>query len=697
MRKLLLTISFMLACTAIHAVPAKRGIWRTLSLADGKQVKAELRGDEYMSYYQTATGECYMLNSGTGFYEQVNVDAMQEISTAKRAMQNARRMQRVESRRAKAAARVAGTKKGLVVLVEFSDTYFSSSDAQLLYNDILNGENYKNSELGFVGSVRDYFRDQSNGQLLIDFDVVGPVRLSKNYAYYGENTGIGGQDAHPDEMVASACEAVADQVDFNDYDWDGDGVADQVCILYAGRGEASGGGANSIWPHESALTRYGRNVVIDGVKVDTYACSCELGEKGTIDGIGTFCHEFSHCLGIPDVYDTGSLGNYGMYRWDIMSYGNYNGGSFVPSAYTSYERWLAGWLEPVELTEDTDISDMKALEDGGHAYIIYNDGNRNEYYLLENRQKTGWDAAQPGDGLLIIHVDYDATVWKNNTVNTQRDHQRLTPIAADNSYEAYDDDCAGDAFPYNGNNSLTKETVPAAVLFNKNTDGSYNMNKSVTDITENADGTISFSFRIDNDKPQPDAAGNWFYESFDQCNSKGGNDGDWRNRGTGGTAEEFVGDNKGWTLTSYNAPAYKCMKTSAQSITAPMMYFDNGSEFVFKAAPCNGDKKELTLTADGATLSQSSFTLVNGEWTECRAKLTGEGYVSLKFSTGGAFFIDELRMICADVVSSIDGIIVGNNPTGDNSVYGIDGRYLGTDINALGKGLYIVGGKKVVK
>ena len=122
MRKLLLTISLMLACTAIHAVPAKRGIWRTLSLADGKQVKAELRGDEYMSYYQTATGECYRLNDVSGFYEQVNVDALQETSAAKRAMQNARRMQRVESRRAKAAARVAGTKKGLVVLVEFSDT-----------------------------------------------------------------------------------------------------------------------------------------------------------------------------------------------------------------------------------------------------------------------------------------------------------------------------------------------------------------------------------------------------------------------------------------------------------------------------------------------------------------------------------------------------------------------------------------------
>lgn len=697
MKKYLLSISLLIATASVFAVPAKRGIWQTLSLADGRQVKAELRGDEYLSYYQTAAGVCYQLNSATGLYEEVDIDALRETSASNRAVQNARRMKRVESRRANKAARVTGKHKGLVVLVEFSDVQFASADAQSLYNDILNAVNYKNSEMGFVGSVRDYFRDQSNGKLLIDFDVLGPVKLPRSCAYYGDNSGLAGQDAHPDEMVETACKAVADLVDFNDYDWDGDGVADQVCILYAGRGEASGGGANSIWPHESSLKRYGRNVVIDGVTVDTYACSCELGLEGNVDGIGTFCHEFSHCLGIPDIYDTGSAGNYGMYRWDIMSYGNYNGNSFVPSAYTSYERWLAGWNEPIELTEDTDISGMKSLEDDGRAYIIYNEGNRNEYYLLENRQKIGWDAAQPGEGLLIIHVDYDAAAWKNNVVNIQRGHQRLTPIAADNSYEAEDEDCAGDAFPYNGNNSLTKETTPAAILFNKNSDGSYNMNKSVTDITKNDDGTISFSFKLDNDKPQPDADGNWFYESFDKCNSKGGNDGDWRNRGTGGAIEDFVGDNKGWVLTSYNAPANKCMKTSAQSITTPMMYFDNGSEFIFKAAPCNGYKKELTLTADGATLSQSLFTMVNGEWTEFRVKLTGEGYVSLKFETGDAFFIDELRMVCADVVSSIGGITVGKEPAGDGRIYSIDGRYVGTDINALGKGLYIVNGKKIIK
>lgn len=695
MKKLFLSISLLLAAACIYGVPAKRGIWRNIPVSGGV-VRAELAGDEYFNYYITETGKCYALNVNNGLYEPVDITAMQKNAQAKRAIANTRRMSRAAANRKQGTTRSYGKRKGLVVLVEFNDVRFSSEKPQALYNDILNAENYKNPEIGFVGSVRDYFRDQSNGDLLMDFDVVGPVRLPNNYAYYGANNGLLGSDEHPDEMVEYACKAVEDVVNFAEYDWNYDLVADQVCILYAGRGEASGGDANTIWPHEGELSRYGKKVEVDGITVNTYACSCELGEHGTIDGIGTFCHEFSHCLGLPDMYDTGSSGNYGMYRWDLMSFGNYNGDSFVPAAYTSYERWQAGWLEPVELNEDVNISGMKALEDGGQAYIIYNDGHKDEYYLLENRQKTRWDAALPGEGLLVTHVDYDFGAWRDNTINAGS-HQRFTPIAADNSYVANDDDCAGDVFPYNGNNSLTSSTTPAATLYNKNSDGSYNLHKSITDITQNNDGTISFAFKVENDKPQPDADGNWFYESFDKCAGVGGNDGKWGNATTGGFPNDFNPDNSGWENTNANnlRPADKCAKFAGGVAKSPIFYFNFGTEVIFKAAPCNGYATTLTLSTERGTLTQTSFTLKNGEWTECRSTLNGEGYTQLSFTTGGPFFIDELRVIDPNA----SGIINLQTPaTADGKrIYSIDGRYLGTDFNALGKGLYIVNGKKVIK
>ena len=694
MKKLFLPILLMFATTSIYGVPAKRGIWHNIPVAGG-MVCAELTGDEYFKYYKAETGVCYALNAKSGLYEPINIKAMLQTADKTRTAANRHRLSRAAARKESVSQHVTGSKKGLVVLVEFKDMPFSSESPQALYNNVLNAENYKN-DMGFVGSVRDYFRDQSNGQLLMDFDVVGPVQLPNNYAYYGANTGLLSSDAHPDEMVEYACNAVADLVNFADYDWDNDGVADQVCILYAGRGEASGGDANTIWPHEGELSRYGKNVEVDGIKVNTYACSCELGMKGTVDGIGTFCHEFSHCLGIPDMYDTGNGTNYGMYRWDLMSYGNYNGDSFVPAAYTSYERWLAGWIEPVELNEDTDISGMKAIEDGGQAYIIYNDGNRNEYYLLENRQKTGWDTALPGEGLLVIHVDYDENVWSTNTLNSSTgSHQHLTPIAADNSYIADDGDCAGDAFPYNGNNSLANNSTPAAILYNKNTDGSYYMNKSITGITQNADGTISFAFKVENEKPQPDKDGNWFYESFNNCAGVGANDGKWGNATTGGFPDDFNPDNSGWESNNSNnmTPGNECAKFKA-TVKSPMFYFTDGAVISFKAAPCNGYDPNLTLTTDRGTLSQTEFTMTNAEWKELRAVLNGEGYTQLTF-TGNTYFIDDLRVVDTNAAGILN--VVTTETQAVKCIYSIDGRYLGTDFNILGKGLYIVNGKKIIK
>jgi hypothetical protein len=213
-----------------------------------------------------------------------------------------------------------------------------------------------------------------------------------------------------------------------------------------------------------------------------------------MDGIGTACHEFSHCLGLPDMYDTTYSGGYGMSVWDLMDQGSYNDNSCTPAGYTSYERWFSRWMEPVELTSFTRINDMKPLIETPEAYIIYNKANRNEYYMLENRQNISYDKGLGAHGLLILHVDYNEAAWTSNSINDSPEHQRLTIIPADNNFSSYVTGYQGDPWPgIKGNTALTNYSTPAATLFNENVDGKKLMSFNIDNIVENTtNNTISF-------------------------------------------------------------------------------------------------------------------------------------------------------------------------------------------------------------
>lgn len=244
-----------------------------------------------------------------------------------------------------------GKKKGLVILVEFEDMAFKDpknvltlkpreDDVKSLYENMLNKAGYTNNN-GAIGSVHDYFLDQSNGKFDLTFDVVGPVKLKHPYKFYGERTARQ-NDANATQMIVDACNAIKDKVDFGDYDWDGDGEVEQVYVIYAGEGEASGGDANTIWPHKYSLTDAGLHALtFNGKTVNTYACSNEIvraelngKERVFYSGIGTICHEFSHCLGLPDFYDTRGGNNIGSGRYDLMCSGSYNGGpESITNAY----------------------------------------------------------------------------------------------------------------------------------------------------------------------------------------------------------------------------------------------------------------------------------------------------------------------------------------------------------------------------
>lgn len=584
MKKLYLMLSMLFAFgTAANAVPAKK-LQKVITLANGTQVSVELRGDEYLSWWEGTDGTAYRTTAtDENVFEAFDLEAQKPAAAARRARTEQGRVARLA--RVKNSLKGAddkmrglggdhitykGVKKGLVVLVDFKNKKFADGHDLEYYKNVINGKDFSDEKEGYVGSVRDYFLAQSNGQFELDFDVVGPVTMSKNYGYYG-NDGAYQKDEKVYEMIKEACDGIKDKVNLKNYDWDGDGEADQVFFLYAGLGQASGGSAGTIWPHESELRYWPCGVLSYPTgKINTYACANELqpetqGSSRYISaGIGTICHEFSHCLGFADMYDTSGGGGYGMSVFDVMDQGSYNGNGFVPCNYTAFERIYAGWVEAIELDAPATVKDMKSVSDYGRPFIMYNYKNTNEYFLMENRQNTGWDEGLYGsNGLLITHVNYVPSRWANNSVNSSAEkiQQCCTVVNADGSRENTQYSLQGDLYPYEVkgvtmNDEFTDDSEPAAKLYNKNSDNSYALGIPITQI-KRSKGSVSFLV-------------------------------------------------------------------------------------------CGGDDNNVI---------DNTFK---------------------------------------GVVDGINGVTVVKK-TVDNRIYSIDGRYLGTDASALGKGIYVVGGKKIVK
>ncbi len=387
-----------------------------------------------------------------------------------------------------------GKGKCLVLLVQFSDNKFSFD--REYHKRMLNEPGF--SDDGATGSARDYYFDQSSGMFEPQFDVFGPITLSHGMSYYGSDDYIQGKDVNVAKMVTEACSAADGGVDFTEYDGDGDGKVDMVYIIYAGYGQHAGGGDNTIWPHKYQLSASGNSITLDGKTVDVYACSSELagnsGEKSS--GIGTICHEFGHVLGLADHYNTTASSTYVLGRYDIMDYGSYNNDGRTPPAYNAFERMTLGWMTPDTLDSKANGAELEHIASSNKAYLI-STSNSDEFYLLENRQQEGWDSYIPGSGMMMTHVDYDATVWNGNTLNDDPSHLHYNLIAADNEpgynevlqketerYDLYP--CTGGSNA--GNDRFTDTSSPAA----KPWTGEI-LDKWVTDIS-NDNGIVSFNF-----------------------------------------------------------------------------------------------------------------------------------------------------------------------------------------------------------
>lgn len=363
-----------------------------------------------------------------------------------------------------------------LVLVEFQDLHFFEKDTAVLrrhFERLFNEHGYPDTARirykDYVfhpanGSVSDYFFDQSYGKFKPTFEIIGPITLSKGFAYYGRNNEYG----YDDKMYNLIKEVLDSIITGNLTNISGyarNGVIDQISIIYAGKGENSGDNdPNYIWPHANLFYFNNRTDALiygKGIRQVKYACSQELymDTDSIYDGIGTFCHEFSHTLGLPDYYNTADSQNdtYSpMGYWSVMDMGCYEESGFAPVGYTAFEKYSLGWLELEEITGPgtltlNDISQEPHPESGIHTAYRLSTADDNQFLIIENHNKTGWYSHHRARGLLVTAVDYKRSSWQSNQLNAGlAKGYHLLP--ADNNYEPLSN--AGDLYPYQWVDSL---------------------------------------------------------------------------------------------------------------------------------------------------------------------------------------------------------------------------------------------------
>jgi immune inhibitor A len=333
-----------------------------------------------------------------------------------------------------------GSPRILTILAAFQDVGFTVKDPVKAFDQYLNGN--KQEDLGNmnhmnVASVRQYFNTCSYGNFTPQFDVVGPLTLPQNMAYYGGKNNTGSDDRFSD-FCRDALELAKDIVsDWSTYDNDKDDRIELVCVIFAGYGQNQGGADSTIW----AKASYQNIKVNDTQRISRFNCCPELFHPqypDYINGTGVFIHEFSHCMGLPDLYATTStayVNNQGMETFSIMDYGLYNRNGFAPCPYNAWEQEVMGWTKIEELKPTADsqqqVSDLLPLIEGGKAYKLVNADNDRDYIVMENIQKRGLNTYSAAHGLLVYHVDYPYnTVNMTDAPNNNPGHPGVAVVPA---------------------------------------------------------------------------------------------------------------------------------------------------------------------------------------------------------------------------------------------------------------------------
>ena len=402
-----------------------------------------------------------------------------------------------------------GSPKALVILAEFQDVPFTIQDTKRIFTNYLTNEDHftetRYGQNQNYKGVRGYFKDCSYGQFTPKFDVIGPVKLPKPQAVYGE-----GIHDRMDLLLPDVCEAVDDSVNFADYDANNDGMVDLVYVIYAGySANYNGNKETDIWP-KSGIVNISNTY--DGKSIHRYGVSNELAGKENktkgkekINGIGLFCHEFSHTLGLPDIYaldeEAKNQNDQGMEFWDLMDGGTEVRNGRVPASYLAWEREVMGWMKIDELKNDSSIKNLKSIDNRGKAYKIVNPNDSNEYIVLQSIQKgpwnQGWGDGTYGKGLLAYRVSYPFNkVNIFDFPNNEKAKPRVIPIPADGkilaaanaggSITTYIQQLNGDPYPYNGINKIDEFTMYDGTI----------LKRSISDIVENdTERHVSFKFK----------------------------------------------------------------------------------------------------------------------------------------------------------------------------------------------------------
>ena len=519
--------------------------------ADGSVITVILRGDEHINWYTTLDGVLLVQGADNNYYigkveKSGNLIATQQLAHEALTRSQVERNLIAKQDKDKFFAYVnkiaeesenaynnspltrgpivdsgyggvpyfphTGSPKALVILAEFQDTTFTIQDTKKVFtNYLMNEDHFSDTRYGqnqnYKG-VRGYFKDCSYGQFTPVFDVVGPIKLPKAHAVYGA-----GND-RMDLLLADACAVVDGMVDFSKYDANHDGIVDLVYIIYAGHSaNYRNNKVSNIWPKSGTITISNK---FDGKSIRRYGVSNELnGSDKTsknnkkINGIGLFCHEFSHTLGLPDIYayhtDAENQDDQGMEFWDLMDGGTGVRGGRVPASYLAWEREVMGWMKIDELKKDSSIENLKSIDNGGKAYKIVNPNNSNEYIVLQSMQKgawnQGWGDGTYGKGLLAYRVSYPYNkVNVFDFPNNEKGKPRVIPIPADGkilaaanaggSLNTYIQQLNGDPYPYNGINKIDKFKMYDDTI----------LKWSIFDIIEN-DAERQVSFKFKNNEP----------------------------------------------------------------------------------------------------------------------------------------------------------------------------------------------------
>lgn len=553
MKKTIISLALaLLGIANLYAAKAKNNIAK-LTLADGTTVSATLHGDESFHYYALLDGTP-LKQDEQGKYV---ISSAQEMLSRRQSAYQRREAKRLDTRATGIGTTTpsyfphTGSPKALVILVQFQDVKFKSSDPVATFDHYLNADMgtaapsadaqvFSTSEqFTNYGSVREYFKDSSLGKFTPQFDVVGPVTVSQKSEYYGADEGDD-TDKNFEQMISEACALVADKVDFSQYDSDNDNFVDLVYVIYAGYSQSiSGNSDDCLWPKSGTDYFYKydtkgnklmpqQNLIYNGKRICRYGINNEVNYteqdldkdgKPLLNGIGVFCHEFSHTLGLSDHYETNYSGadNQTPEYWDLMDAGEYTDNGYRPTPYTPWEKMIMGWatpttldgaqaqqltLEPYDIASqaykiDADVTDdnFRINENYGKQNVTTEEKAKlmerakGEYLLLQNIRNEGWYKHLPGYGMLVWRIDYSDydKVSLSDLPNNEIGIPRIMIVPAD-GLVINQANTEGNNGPYTAEEyweSLANDPFPAYNIGNKDENGNATDINSLTEVKLN--------------------------------------------------------------------------------------------------------------------------------------------------------------------------------------------------------------------